>query len=470
MTSDLASADVAEPDGTVLSRMIRSARLGTTTPSGRPLTQAELAAAVGRQHQQVSQIETGRVLPALDLLARIHGVLRAQAADGRTPEDLSVWLVEWLGSQAERAGDSAVLPELTSAVERLRTLAERRGSRRGSRGQPAALASIADFPGDDRFTIILGDRREWRAKSAADCLIYPGSTTDSMYLGLFGDRLDRAEIYTDKLLARLPAPLLRDRPELAERNLLVLGSPAANWGARILNRAAVFPFRIDDDVMKRSAELIEEPRMQDPSFASAFWKLAQAVRPGTNQIDHRQVSLDEDEKPHSQRAEELVHRILGGSTARAMMNKFRALGILDPADQENHGTNIHPANDFAVVTLARNPFAASDRYRAVICAGVHGPGTASAVRALATNAENLFANRPLGGVLEVRLNLDLAWSERIPKATISVQTQEYDSRAVLARMEKALAQPLSERGAAFKPWDQDSLRESAAFVGAVVGG
>lgn len=107
-------------------------------------------------------------------------------------------------------------------------------------------------------------------------------------------------------------------------------------------------------------------------------------------------------------AADLARRVLDGSTAKAMMNKFRSLGILDLADQEQHARITYGSNDFALVTLARNPWSVDGRHRAVICGGIHGPGTALALRELLTRPER-FESYPLGAVLEVKLRLDLDW-------------------------------------------------------------
>lgn len=451
-----------------LGNLIRAARKEAGS-GGQAAKQEELARTTSRTPQQISQYETGRAIPTLPALVAIREFFTQRGR--QVPDDTldtARWLVEWLAANAERVKD---LPEsVTGAIALLREQIDPSGFR-----SDGPLNTLADFPGRDPFTIILGDRRETRAKSAADCLIYSGSMTDSMYLPLLGRHLEKAVIRSDKLLARMPLDSLRRMPELSNSNLLVIGSPAANWGSRILNREAVFSFVIDEGVMQRTEAMSHDERMQDESFASIFWKLAQTMRKrrGGSDIDIdavRRAGIDRDEEGFLLPAADLVRETLQGSTARVMMNQFRALGIVDPADEEHHATTTHSANDFAVVTLARNPFAEDPRYRAVICAGIHGPGTASALRELMRNPQGLFDKRPLGSVLEIKLRLDLDWPNRFDRTTVTPQTDEYDTSAVLANLERAVALPVNERAQAFKWWTTEAIQQRIDFVRSILQG
>ncbi|MGH8348020.1 MAG: hypothetical protein ACRES5_15855, partial [Pseudomonas sp.] len=72
------------------------------------------------------------------------------------------------------------------------------------------------------MTIIMGDRRESRVTSAAECLIYSGSITDAMFLPRMWRGLKDASIKSDKLLVRMPREYLEEQvPEISERNLLI---------------------------------------------------------------------------------------------------------------------------------------------------------------------------------------------------------------------------------------------------------
>lgn len=446
-----------------LARRLREAREQARPTDGSPPTQRWLAETCQRNSQQISSFENGREIPGKAALHQLFVILCPEGG----PSLLSEWLADWMMARAEREkpDDS---PELNQALE----LVERSLSR-GSRGAPGPLCSLADFPGGEPLTVILGDRREPRAKSVADCLIYSGSTTDAMYLTGLAAHMENVAIRSDKLLVRMPVDYLESMPEVANRNLLIIGSPAANWGARILNtNDAVFPFRIDEDVVQRDDAFRADDRMQDDSFAGYLGDLLPSAH-SEELLQKKAMELrngipeENEDLRLVQTAVELAQRVLGGSTAKAMMNKFRSMGIVDPADQEHHAQITYGSNDFAVVTLARNPWSRDGRYRAVVCGGIHGPGTAAALRELLTRPER-FENHPLGAVLEVKLRLDLDWPTRFDRATVSFQTQEYRTQDVLAHLEAAIAAKPEKRAPVFRQMPEASLRSRAEFVRSVL--
>jgi transcriptional regulator with XRE-family HTH domain len=452
----------SDTDLETLTDVIRLARAETSN-GGRSVKQGEIAAGTSRTPQQISQYETGRAVPTLPALLAIREYFNERGR--RVPDeqrDVARWLIAWLAANVDRIKDAP--PSVGEALAFLREQANP-----PSIQSNGPISTLANFPGNEPLTIILGDRRETRAKSAADCLIYSGSMTDVMYIPPLGRHLENAVIRSDKLLARMPLESLKKMPELAASNLLVIGSPAANWGSRTLNREALFSFVIDEAVLQRTEAMVHDERMQDEAFASVFWKLAQTMRKrrGGSDIDIdavRRVGIDPDEENFLDAAAELVRHTLQGSTARAMMNKFRTLGVVDPADEEHHATTTHSANDFAVVTLARNPFAQDSKYRAVICAGIHGPGTASALRELVTNPKGLFERRPLGAVLEIKLRLDLDWPNRFERTTVTPQTAEYETSTVLQNLQRAAALAPDERSQAFKWWTTEAIEQRIRFV------
>lgn len=451
--------------GQRLATRLRQARERARPSDGGPPTQKWLAHQFSppRHPQQVSSFEKGREIPGLAVLVELFEILRVPAV----PAEFAEWLTDWMIARAEREGpaDSVLLGE---ALEHLG-----RSTTRVGRRPRGPLRSLADFPGEDPLTVILGDRRELRAKSAADCLIYSGSTTDAMHLSALGCRMENTVIRSDKLLVRMPIEYLERMPEVSESNLLIIGSPAVNWGARILNKNdAIFPFRIDDDVVRRDDEFRADDRMQDETFVSIFWDLVREVGSAEDlaKLDEGVVreKIDENLGHLAPALVDLAHRVLAGSTVKAMMNKFRGLGILDPADQEHHAQVTYGSNDFGVVTLARNPWSRDGRYRAVICGGIHGPGSAAALRELLVRPER-FENYPLGAVLEVKLRLDLDWPTRFDKATVSFQTQEYAASSVLEHLEAALAATPNRRMSIFQFMSDESLRSRVEFVRSVLG-
>jgi transcriptional regulator with XRE-family HTH domain len=451
-----------------LGELIRTARESNRHGGPGPRTQAELAEKTNRAAQQISQYERGAKLPTIEALVQINHALRGPEVTKSKATELAQWILAWVRDTVSQTGKDPE-PLLASALQLLAVQADPTARS----GKP--WSDLADFPGDDPLTIIVSDRREWSAKSAADCFIYSGSMVDTMYLPQLLKRYPGdAVIKSDKLLARMPDEYLRELPELAGSNLLVVGSPASNWGARMLNDGAIFPFKIDQKVVKRTKNLLDDARMQDDAFASVFWKLARIARRATGDSDDgldedtvRRSGLDSEEERHLPAAAELARTMLDQTTARAIMNQFRSFGILDPADQALHGTFMHSANDFAVVSLAANPYCPSGRYRAIICGGIHGPGTAGAMRALADPRKH-FKEHPLGAVLEIRIRRDLDWPTRFERTAISLQTEPYDPHAILERFQSTLARPVDERSAFFQDWDDEQLANTTEFLRSVL--
>ena len=88
-----------------------------------------------------------------------------------------------------------------------------------------------------------------------------------------------------------------------------------------------------------------------------------------------------------------------------------------------------------MISVARNPFAESTKYVAIMVAGIHGPGTAHALRALSVHD---FRDHPLGGVIEVRIDTKKKpWGDRIHSAWWEWQTQPYDVDKLLRNLERA---------------------------------
>lgn len=438
-----------------LGHMIKDARQLTRLRTGTPATQKWVADqfTTPRKSQQISSFENGLAVPELPVLVELYYILHGPATLNTPTESVLLqWLAAWLRTKKIPNSEAASL--FMEAIDLLNS-----ASKGNSPINSRPITSVADFPGGDPFTIILGDRRDTRATSAADCLIYSGSVTDAMYLTHLGEHISNATIKSDKILARMPIDYLQD--SLGKRNLLIVGSPAANLGARILNDEAVFPFRIDRDPAGKGRRVIADRRMQDEVFASEFYRFAQSESQELP-LEFETREVDEPERAKRNAAIQFAREILSQSTAKAFMNKFRTFGILDPADQENHGTSIHQANDFAVVTLARNPYCSSGYYRAVICAGIHGPGTAAALRELLTSPQT-FADRPLGAVLEVELTLSLDWVSRFEKSRALPQTKPYTRMQVLQNLSRALANP-SSRKSVYDHWTDGALESTANFV------
>jgi hypothetical protein len=128
--------------------------------------------------------------------------------------------------------------------------------------------------------------------------------------------------------------------------------------------------------------------------------------------------------------------LLQGEKVKKVMNMFRNPGLIDPADCEIHAQHTRQDNDFGVISLARNPFSESGEFKCIFAAGIHGPGTAHAVRMLADKSN--FVERPLGGIIEVQISLQKDWPSRFEQAIPQWQTNPYSVKALEERLSSVL--------------------------------
>ena len=108
--------------------------------------------------------------------------------------------------------------------------------------RPATHRTLAGFPHQFLpITVVVGDRREKAPKTAGDVFVLSASQAELRWLLSLGMPQD-TEIVCDKVFSQASHEQLREW--YSQRNLLVIGSPAANLLARIVNESALFPFAI----------------------------------------------------------------------------------------------------------------------------------------------------------------------------------------------------------------------------------
>lgn len=423
-----------------LKDLIRSAR------SRCDLSQDQLAEQVQISKQWMNRIEAGERLPSIDLTIKFHQVL--SAADDDCPP-----LIHWL---LARVVEEKELPD-----ERRALVQEAAADvfARQSEGRFATLTgpprSLADFPRTFYpLTIVCGDRRESSPRTRGDIFAYSMSTTDLMFLPHL--KLDSTvDIRSDKLFVLMDEEYLQRK--FGQTNLLIIGSPAVNLLARLVNKTAIFQFdpATDIAVWERWERYVNANKLlNDRRYLQAFWELAEALPSARGH-----TSMDED-LPAQELSElkNIVIQLLDGSTPKDLMNKFRKPGIMDPADNCVQAQTTRSDNDFAVISVARNPFADSDDYLAIIAAGIHGPGTAHAVRVLAQEDNNIsLQDHPLGGVLEIELDAFKDWPTRFEKATCRWQTRRYTTAQIQANLEDALRQDTSRQRGPLARLGKDTL-------------
>lgn len=258
--------------------------------------------------------------------------------------------------------------------------------------RPSTYRTLASFPHQFLpLTVVVGDRRESAPKTTGDLFALSASPAELRWL--LGLRLPHdTEIVSDKVFVQGTEQYLREH--FGERNLLVIGSPAANLLTRIVNASGFFPFSIPREAQEQYRRLGDEIR----EIASNRTALVNF-------------------------ATDPLHR----DTLAFYMNLLRKGGFIDPTyNHHRRGDRIPSDRDYGTVTLARNPFSdpRSVRFLTVVAAGVSLPGTMHSL-AMLLDARSRFADRPFGGIFAVELT-KMEWVLRLTDAIPDWSTEEYD--------------------------------------------
>ena len=412
----------------MLGRLIRDAR------SHKGLTQEALARLLSTSRTTIQYVEGGYRNGSLEMLESIH---RALSPD----EPITAWVLasleravatrEGLGEESK----SALKTDLQAAIEALMPNA-------GDGGQ--LQRSLATFPkGFEPITVVLGDRREDPPISRGDLLVGSASTEDARYLLSLGLADQRSVLRTDKIIVNTS-----NRDDLirvfGNTNLLVIGSPFVNFAARVVNMSSAFRFE-PLQTLRAWLDNLDSITAVEGSELAAFATMSS-----------ERVEVDTEEGPISEQRrvelQALVERLWRDGSAETLREAYRPSGLIDPIQNVRHPANRGSSVSYGLVSLAPNPFDTSGDHVAITVAGVHLPGTAMALRAL---AEGDFEHHPFGGIIQV---VHLTGSTQ--DAWWSWATRRYSAADLVGALESAHQSSTRRRGAAFTDWTQDEIAES----------
>lgn len=243
--------------------------------------------------------------------------------------------------------------------------------------------SLSSFPkAFSPLTVIVGDKREVPPKSPGDLLALSASTSDLRWILRMNLPRD-VDIVSDKVLLKASDNYLFEK--FGQKNLLVIGSPAANHIARLVNETTFFSFKISSRTRQEIKKLIDQSNYSKANIA-----------------------------PLQRYVDNLAHN---GEAIRFYLNQLRIGGFIDPTYEfKTRGEFIGPDVDYGIISVCKNPYARSGNYVAVLAAGVHLPGTMQSLLMLA-DAENLFRERQLGGVFKVTL-YEPDWAKRMEENVV----------------------------------------------------
>lgn len=366
------------------------------------LKQATVAAALNVTASQVSKWRSGKLMPSEEKLAELANFLKVPV--------LPLLLLREIACLHAVAAANKRNPKLRKACRRITEILQASLDAEVSAGKVQALTeqtswvhggvTLADFPkiGSGKWSVITGDRREDPVKGKGDILGLSMAVTDVMFLHAIG-LPPESDVRSDKTLL-----LAQNLSELLDTNLLIIGSPAVSLYTRAIMgmHGATFMFNIPEAKYAAENGLYDEL----PEYPS------ETVL---------QAKLDEWKE---------------GGKMEGLLADFMKLGFVDPVDYHGiRGRAIKNHEDYGIVALSRNPW--SPKHVAVICAGVHGGGTAGAVQLLSEPGKN-FANRPWGGVLRVMVSGQIPWENRFEHLSPEWETHEYTDDIYCREMAKML--------------------------------
>ncbi|MBX3084980.1 MAG: caspase family protein [Anaerolineae bacterium] len=265
--------------------------------------------------------------------------------------------------------------------------------------------TLESFPfGFLPISIVVGDRREAKPKTAGDILALPGSSADLRWILSLG-LPKNTEIISDKIFRQGNETYLREH--FGQRNLLIIGSPAVNHLAQIVNETAFFP------------------------FADAL-KVHEQTKSIRDDIDKRSHSRSE--------LAEFISDANNLDRINFYMNEYQLGGFIDPTFKFlKRGAKIPNDRDYGTITLCRNPYSLSGEYVSILVGGVHLPGTMHALPLLA-HAREEFKDKPLGGVFHVELAESL-WEDRVAEGKPFWSTEAYTVNQMRAALTELKDKP-----------------------------
>lgn len=295
--------------------------------------------------------------------------------------------------------------------------------------------TLCDFPEEfENLTIVVGDRRETlEPKSKGDLFALSASPLDIR--GLFNANLpEDVELVSDKIFVNAPNGYLKERFE--NRNLMIVGSPATNHLARIVNKSAPFHFYVESEVAEKIDDLTDEIKQIDTDQElHKFWNDAEKQ----GRLKH-------------------------------YMSNLMATGFVDPSKDLPRSANYLPPNkDYGLVTIAQHPYADADNVErvAILVAGVHLPGTMRALEALVKGDKD-FSAHPFGGIFKITIFTQERFEKRFIELPIDWSSEEYDGGEELFRRYVAIEKKLENGDLGFS-LRLDEVKTRKEFLARVVG-
>lgn len=360
----------------------------------------QLSAAAGIDEGLIRSIKS-RFKDKAELSASFEKICQLATANRVDPVTA---LLSMVAHQIEKFQDKSLLSELHRSLDELARSRELRHERRRS----SFPCAFTEFPHafEPPYYVVVGDRRETGGKkmTPADFGVLSASPADLRFLDALG-LPERYPVISDKIFVLAPMEDLQQR--FANATLIIVGSPASNHAARIINRYALHRVNVVHEYYEELERLIakawevgskgeyhqaEKGLMTGRAGSADFFTAPKRVQ-GLDYFDYTALK------------DLLAER---DADVRWQKRLIFTGGLIDPSYPQRVRATLarEEDRDFAIITLAQNPFRAENDslYPAVYLAGYHLPGTCYALNPdIWDNRQTFFEKHPYGGVIRVDL-------------------------------------------------------------------
>ena len=415
--------------------------LGTLIASGRAvrgMSQEAVGEVAGVSRNWVQALERGDKVCTYAVLEKLWQTLEPE-------KPISGWLMAWM---ERHVTSSAVLDDVSTALalSDLDKSSKMLGHQHFRNSQVTPL-TLRSFPYDfEPLTIVVGDRREIPPLTPGDLLAGSSSAEDLRYLMLLGLNDKSTIVRTDKQFVDTMNPETDIKEAFGSSNLLIVGSPFVSYLSRAMQGFTLFKWQ-PMPLMRIWYNSLSQIRSLNGSELRVFSALDESPSISVSALRKLGEPAVTDQRINDIRG---LATSLRQGHREPLKELYRPTGAVDPLGQIVYPASRGVQRSSAIISLCRNPFSDSDRYVAITVAGVHLPGTVSALKAMAT--EDFFDDHPFGGVL------DVYHPKGVEGAFWNWQTRPYTEEDIVKTIGEVSSANITE--SSFVDWSEQEIADA----------
>lgn len=295
----------------------------------------------------------------------------------------------------DRIEDQALWKEISQALNCLIQHSQNYKIHQQNKTMPIKTLDIFPDAFKEPFYVVTGDRREIGGDRITPADLGPNasSTSDLRYLANL--KLPNFKFLSDKDFVLTPFEELQKK--YSEATLIIIGSPAVNHAARLINKFSLHHFDLEPSYYNEMNDLISG------AWKKGTGKTKFASSPSLDKMGYF-MAPEIIDKFNSEDLLQFVHD--KADDISFIRNAGYPRGIIDPVYKRlRRGMNPPHNGDYGVISLAQNPFRANNdsEYPALFLAGYHLLGTCYSMHeSIWGDRQNRFKSHPLGGVIKVQ--------------------------------------------------------------------